>query len=370
MEKTQEVFFELVKAGLWEKSVCLAPYGMVDFDSVLGLAEEQTVVGLVTAGLEQVKDIKVPQVSILQFIGQTVQLEQRNKAMNDLIAELVAKMREAGIYTLLVKGQGIAQCYEKPLWRACGDVDFFLSDENYQKAKAFLLPLSSIQKPEGKREKHLGLNINDWVVELHGRLYGGLSNRIEKILDELQKDTFYGGNVRSWNNNGVQVFMLGVENDVFYVFTHIMQHFYKGGIGIRQICDWCRLLWTYRETLQILKLGNMVKAARLLSEWKTFGAFAVEYLGMPIEAMPLYSADKRWQRKAKRIKDFILMSGNFGHNRDNSYFEKYSYVIRKCISMGRRISDLFRHTMIFPLDSLRFFPNMMFNGLKSAANGE
>ena len=118
-----------------------------------------------------------------------------------------------------------------------------------------------------------------------------------------------------------------------------------------------------------------------MSEWKAFGAFAVEYLGMPIEAMPFL--DGRWKmedgrcvlnarmkKKADRICDFILEVGNMGHNRDSSYFEKYPYVIRKVFSLGRRISDLTRHARIFPLDSLRFLPRIMFNGVVSAIRGE
>lgn len=75
--------------------------------------------------------------------------------MNKFIAEMVDKMRVVGIYTLLVKGQGIAQCYERPLWRVSGDVDLLLSEENYQKAKEYLVPLSTFQKSEGRYSKHL-----------------------------------------------------------------------------------------------------------------------------------------------------------------------------------------------------------------------
>lgn len=381
--RVQEAFFALVKAGLWEgvnvnDNLDHNLFEGVDWSEVQQLAEEQSVVGLVAAGIDvfktQVQDFKIPKADALQFIGQTLQLEQRNQAMNYFIGVLVDKMRAAGIYTLLVKGQGIAQCYAKPEWRACGDVDFFLSDDNYEKAKAYLMPLASSVEEEYVREKHLGMTIDPWVVELHGHLYSGLSSRIERELDAVLEDTFHGGNVRSWDNNGVQVFQLSVENDAFYVFTHILQHFYKGGIGLRQICDWCRLLWTYRETLDVKKLEKRLRAAGLMSEWRVFAAFAVEYLGMPVDAMPLYNDNDNHndnlKRKARRIRDFVLMSGNFGHNRDSSYFQKYPYLIRKCISFGRRCGDLFRHTMIFPLDSLRFFPAMVINGMRSAARGE
>ena len=65
--QTEEIFFELVRAGLWEKEVRLAPYGEVDYSGVLRLAEEQSVVGLVAAELENVVDVKVPQAEALQF---------------------------------------------------------------------------------------------------------------------------------------------------------------------------------------------------------------------------------------------------------------------------------------------------------------
>ena len=370
-----KTFFELVRAGLWEKEARLLPFGKVYYEEVMRLAEEQSVVGLVAAGLGHVCDVKVPKEELLQFVGLSLRLEQQNKDMNVFLANLVEKMRSAGIYTLLVKGQGVAQCYEKPLWRSCGDIDLFLNDDNYEKAKTFLAPLATSIDKEGGHEKHLGMTIDSWVVELHGRLYCGLSSRIEKELDDIYRDTFFGGSVRSWNNDNVPVFLLSVENDAFYVFTHILQHFYKGGIGLRQICDWCRLLWTYREKLDCKLLESRIRKAGIMSEWKAFGAFAVEYLGMPGDAVPLLDVrslkeDVRWKRKADRICSFIMEVGNMGHNRDSSYYVKYPYVIRKAFSFSRRLGDLYRHARIFPLDSFRFLPSIVFNGVRSAINGE
>ncbi len=363
-------FFTLLRAGLWEKEANLSQFGNVDYDDVMRLAEEQSVVGLITTGLEHITDVKVPQEVLLQFIGQSLQLEQQNKNMNAFVAKLVEKMRNAGIYTLLVKGQGVAQCYEKPLWRACGDVDLFLSYDNYFKAKGLLIPLASEVEQEYAGVKHLGMTIGGWVVELHGSLRVGLPKRINRVLDDIRQDTFYGGNVRSWNNNGTLVFQLGKENDVVYVFVHFLNHFYKGGIGLRQICDWCRLLWTFRDSLDYVKIESRIKKMGLVSEWKAFYALATKYLGMPYIGSGFMVYDSQFDKKADKIMDFILMSGNFGHNRDMSYFSKYPFVIRKCCSMWMRVCDLYNHARIFPLDSLRFFPYIVFNGLRAAANGE
>jgi hypothetical protein len=378
-DSTIQAFFALIRAGLWEKDVELRKYGSTDFDQIMHLAEEQSVVGLVTAGLEHVQDVKVPQEWILQFIGSTLQIEQQNKEMNEFIARLIEQLRKKEVYAILVKGQGIAQCYERPLWRASGDVDLFLSDTNYKKAKEILKPLASTVEEEYVREKHLCMTIDDWIVELHGRLYCGLSSRIEKELDDVLRDTFYGGAVRSWDNNGAQVFLLRAENDAFYVFTHILQHFYKEGVGLRQICDWCRLLFCYREKLDLRVLEARINRAGLMTAWRTFGVFVVEYLGMPMEAMPLLNEkdihNKKLKSKAKRIRDYILSVGNMGHNRGSWLMEHDSwlsrqFVVRKAFSMFRRTGDMINHAWIFPKDSLRFFPRIMWNGMRSAVRGE
>ena len=370
INNAEHIFFNLLRAGLWEEDACLSSCDGIDYSAIYSLAEEQSVIGLIAAGLDHVKDVKVPQELLLSFIGSTLQIEQRNNAMNSFVADLIEKLRRENIYALLVKGQGVAQCYERPLWRASGDVDLLLSEDNYRRAKQILIPIATTVEDESETSKHLGLTINNWLVELHGKLHSSLSNRIRNGLNEIMNETFYGGNVRSWMNGKVQVFLLGVNNDVIYVFTHFLGHFYKGGIGLRQICDWCRMLWANKDKIDTQVLERKIKHMGLMNEWKAFGAFAVEYLGMPVESMPLYSNKKKWKRKADYICSFVLEVGNFGHNRDMSYYTKYPYLLRKFFSLGIRLKDLFRHARIFPFDTLSYIPMIMWSGLRSAVRGE
>ena len=370
MNNIQEVLFELVRAGLWETEVELGKYGSIDYSQILQLATEQSVVGLVAAGLEHVTDVKIPQEWALQFAGQTLQLEQRNKALNAFIAKLISKLREDDVYTLLVKGQGIAQCYEKPLWRACGDVDLFLNEQNYRKARNYLTLIAKSVEEEHDRNKHFAMTIDQWEVELHGTLWSGLWRSLDRELDRAQDDVFYGGKVRSWMNWQTQVFLPAADEDVIFVFSHILQHFYKEGIGLRQICDWCRLLYTYRESLNHVLLEQRIKRARMISEWKAFAALAVDYLGMPVEAMPFYSSDTKWSRKAKKILSFVFETGNFGHNRDYSYQKKYPYIIYKAISFWKHLKDGAFFFSIFPLDSIKVTWRRMAVGFSVVLQGK
>lgn len=378
LDNSQRAFFELLKAGLWADTTVNDSWFMVhgsvqvDWEKVYQLSEEQSVLGLVLAGIEKKNTNRTDNTNrpqqelLLQWIGEVQLLEQQNKAMNIFVAKLIEKLRKEDIYAILVKGQGIAQCYEKPLLRSSGDVDLLLSEGNYNRATTYLSPLASDVEKEYQYKKHQAMTIDSWVVELHGSLRGGLSSKIDGVLDNVQKNIFYSGNVRSWMNGKSQLFLPGVDCDVVFVFSHLLKHFYKGGLGVRQVCDWCRLIWTYRSKLDVTLLERRLRNMGLMSEWKAFGAFAVEYLGMQSDVMPLYSADAKWKRKADKICSFILEVGNMGHNRDMNYIKKYPYLIRKTCSMGRRCGDLFRHAMIFPMDSFRFFPYMMFNGFREA----
>ena len=363
MKRDQQLFIELIKDGLWKSRSTddsrVTIDESVDWNKLYQLAEEQSVVGLVATGINRVQKVasigarnqsseqkfkslrgeefkgttKVPKTISLKFVGRTMQLEHHNEEMNHFISELVDKLREKGIETLLVKGQGLAQCYEQPLSRASGDVDLLLDEENYKKAKDYLLPLATKHKREERYSKHLGIDIDPWYVEIHGTLRTGLSERVDKMVDAVQEDIFRNGRVRIWMNNNTRVLLPAPNHDTFMVFTHFIKHFYKKGMVLRQICDWVRLLWTYRGEIDAPLLKSWINRAGLMNEWQAFASLAVDQLGMPAEAMPFY--DSRCRDKGERLLAFIL--------------EGYS---------GKILRDTLRIAKLFPWKALCYSPSI------------
>lgn len=357
-----QAFFSLLKEGLWENKMvhdsCLMSHDFlnVDWDEVYRLASEQSVLGVVLAGIETSK-VRPPQELLLQWIGEIQMLEQQNQSMNHFIADLVERLRKADIYTLLVKGQGVAQCYEKPLWRCSGDIDLLLSNDNYNKAKSTLIPIASEVANENTTTKHQALIINGFDVELHGKMPFSLSKRVEDVIDEVLNDLFCRSNVKSWDCNGTQVFLPSPDNDVILIFTHFLHHFFIEGVGLRQISDWCRLLYIYRDSLNFKLLESRIKAMGLMSEWKAFYNLASRYLGMPDFGSGLTVHDSRFDKKADRIMELVLESGNFGHNKDLSYRSRFSGLTYKIVAAWRRLKDFASLIPVFPVDAPRFFVN-------------
>ena len=371
----QQAFFALLRAGLWAdipvhgEGLTINGSSHVDWEEVYQLAEEQSVVSIVLAGFEN-SGVKPPQDLLLQWIGEVQIIEQQNKSQNEYVGKLIEKLRKEEIYALLVKGQGIAQCYERPLWRSSGDIDLFLSGRNYKKTKKILMPLATSIDEEDTQELHLGMDIDNWTVELHGSLRSCCLSRMDKVIDEAQNDVFYGGNVRSWLNGKVQVFLPGVNCDVIFVFTHILKHFFNGGIGLRQICDWCRLLWTYKDSMDYGLLESRIRKMGLMTEWKTFAFLAVNTLGMPEQAMPFYSSKSRWKRKADRSLAIILKTGNFGHNVDRSYISENNIAKRKLITAWRGTLESFSHVTIFPIDTITIRFNLLWKAIWALIRGK
>ena len=372
LDNNTQAFFELVRAGLFPVHgeggmVNASFFEGVDWGEVYRMAEEQSVVGLVSAGLDWFKvhdsRFKVPQTVVLQFVDQTLQIEQRNKAMNEFVACLIEELRNADCYAVLVKGQGVAQCYERPLWRACGDVDLLLSRDNYEKAKTILESRAEKIDEEDKNRLHLAMTIDGWIVELHGTLLTGISRSLNKVVSQVQSDIFYGGEVRSWMNGKTQVFLPSADNDVFLVFSHILEHFYVEGIGLRQICDWCRLLWAYRGKIDVQLLERRLRDAKILTEWKGFASLAVDALGMPMETMPLY--DSSFSGKGSRIMEYVLETGNFGLNKDNSYRSKTSKLGGLFITFWRRVKEFAKLTKIFPTQTPKIFLTYVLGRVKA-----
>ena len=368
-KNTQEIFLLLLKAGLWG-DVKVNGYRLkvkesaIDWGEILRLAEEQSVIGLIAAGIERFQvsgsKFQVPQEWALQFIGQTLQIEQRNVAMSRFTEEAVERMYKAGLYPLLVKGQGLAQCYERPLWRSVGDIDFFFAKEEFPKAVEFFTAWPGANVVQDARyTKSFGVTIESWFVEVHGTLRDGLSTRLDKEIDRVQEDTFKNKRVRVWQNGETEIRLPDADNDVFLVFTHFVRHFYKGGMSVRQLCDWCRLLFCYSEKLDLRLLESRIRRAGLMEEWQAFYALATKYLGMPdldssfmfnfvdschdsanhASTMALAAPrvqDSRFDKKAERIMEAVLKNGGVEKN------------IRKAFSL-------------FPASTLRFLPGLVFN---------
>lgn len=427
-DNTVRLFFKLLRFGLWgssedvseaeRKSESIVPEGGeikalnltedLDWKQLYRLACEQTVAGYVAVGLEQyvaemkqnqsdridndVSDNNVEEVSfgshkpkmknekinasrptapenvIQAFKKIKFSIGLSNYRMNNFLANLIKELEEVGIEPLLLKGQGVAQNYLYPEVRQAGDIDLLLHGEDYEKAKMFLTPKADNLEIEENRRKHLGMHIGYFEVELHGTIHCNFGNKINTYLDKKQDELFIKKNFRYWCYKDVEISMPSADFDALFIFTHFLNHFYFGGLGLRQICDWIMFLHKSVQHIDSAELENDIKKLGVLREWQTFGCFAVKYLGMPEEEMPMYN--NKYTKKADKIRDFLIASGNFGKNRGYRDYSKDCYIIRKAKSLFIKGGYIINFLPVFPGNTIRFFFTFLSTGFSSAAKGE
>ncbi len=383
-------FLALASAGLWgEWGKGTVPWKDVDWEVVLQLAREQALAGIVASAFDtgdlvfEIQDV-VDHSQSKALAKKVYSIEQRNIGMNNFIVKLFAELQSNGLHPVLLKGQGVAQSYLNPLRRNPGDVDVLLGADEYEAAKKLLMPKASKTIADKENEKHTAFVLSGFIVELHGTLCLLLGKKIDAQMDILYERIFAQKKFSTIEFSGLadasgnQINLPEINIDVLYVFCHMLQHFFTGGIGLRQVCDLCRLLYTYRDEIDCEWLSVELEKMGLWAEWKSFGALAVDYLGMRPEYVPFLAEDEakgdgiaaKWHRKARRIMAYILSTGNMGKNRDDSYKKKYPYVIKKLISLMKIISNFWRLARIFPGDAALVSLKGVREGMTDLADGQ
>ena len=188
--------------------------------------------------------------------------------------------------------------------------------------------------PEKLAEKEIAFNKGYYVYELHESLvdFGNKKNvqYWNGIMDEVWKTPFYE------MINDVEVRTLPPTINAAYLFIHLFFHFIRGGIGLRQLCDWAIYLNHYKEEIDRKKLQEILVNLNLIKAYKVFGWILVDKLGMPLSSFPMQLDDKerRWEEGIMRI---ITDGGNFGrknHKATNSFLfkaETLMMIIKNCI---------------------------------------
>ena len=370
MKNSDKLFFDILRKGLWGKSEVdvFCSFDEQEWKEVLWLSSSQTVAGIIADGLSDCPQGVVPRQIAIKLISSSVSTEHRNQQINAKIAQLIPEFVKAGVPVVVVKGQAIAQSYKNPLSRMPGDIDLIVKPEDYERAKAIIRNLSGEEGTDDSGMKHFAAAVGDIEVEVHGTVHTSLSSKINDMLDEMQAEVLADGGSWVWNCNGVDVKVPSADFDALYIFLHLLQHFFCGGLGLRQLCDMAMALHAHKGEIDEQKLIERLERMKLESEWKAFIAFLVNYLGLPEQEAPLY--DDKYTKQADRIWKYIRKTGNFGKNKSRKYGMNSSYLLRKSESLIRNASSFADHIQLFPADSFKFFGYYFAIGMKTAAKGE
>ena len=353
MERSAEVLFSLLRNAHWGTPVEI-PAGFSDWARVAQLAKIQSVLGV--AGNVMLTDERIAsdmpselKAKIRSFILTNMMTHTK---LNSVLSKVVSELSAAGIPSVLLKGQGLAQYYPKPELRQCGDIDLYVGLENYDATYDVMKPLATEIDDRKALEvgKHYDLYIGKVAVEVHRYTDTYPTARLDRIYQEVS--------VKGLNDALVPVCISGCnvntpsdDYNAFYVFSHLFHHFIINGLGARHLSDWMLFLRARSGHIDRDRLRDTLERLDMMEPWQAFGCVLVTYFGMSAEDFPFYDASQQW--KAVKIIERILTEGNFGKERDVYKKRGKIYLINKTWAMFAHIGRSFGLLFLFPRHSFR-----------------
>lgn len=352
----EKVFIELLKTSLWGGKAEV-PAGFKEWGKVFALAKQQSVLALVA-------NVVLNDASLAEGIpaGMKEKLKSfvlvnlsTHSMLNNTLVQVVTALNEAGVESVLLKGQGIARNYPVPELRACGDIDIYVGTANYLKSCEILGAIASWKEDGEPMEntKHFDIRIGKTTVEIHRFSDVNASKHYDKIYQGYSDEGLSCG-LRVLDFAGTKVNTPADDFNAFYIFNHLWHHFITSGVGLRQFCDWMLFLHGHKDGIDLVRLRRIIVDMDLMGPWQAFGCVLVEVLGMSAEEFPFYDASA--SGRVGRIMRHVLEEGNFGHER-SIYANRRgeSYLYRKIKSLFLHMGRSLQLFMIFPSHVARQF---------------
>lgn len=345
----QQQFLELLRAGLWGTPAdpALFTEEATDWKEILRIAKEQTVQVIVADGIETLpKEKWPPKQAMIRLMMTRVKTSQMHTLLNTTLCQVVNALNAEGIPSVLLKGQGVAKNYRLPESRMCGDIDLYVGKENYRRTIETIAKLDPNGNAIGlETSMHQHVTINGVEIEVH-HTTDHLSVRkhrkaLDKWVNECMNLTATPVSTNIWSSLGTDITLPPHTYNAFFILHHAVRHLASEGIGLRQICDWMRYLYTYGHDINIVELTEKLKTFNMEQIWEEFSHLATNVLGLPADRLPLKPKKSASQKTDLLLKQ-IFNTGNFGRYAAEKIDTSEKNVLkRKWRNFGVQSSRLF-----------------------------
>lgn len=343
MTKTERAYIDLLRHALWGETVDSCSVSPRELVCLANVQKTRPLIldVLMRSGIEVDEELSN---EIENFI---IKSASSHLLQDRLLSSLVLALRKSGINAVLLKGEGIANCYPSLYLRECGDIDLYVDESDYKKACEIVRKeMDGNNTPESlESDKHFLIRKGEMIVEIHHHTLTLQSKDDNAFFESMSKDGL--------SRNLVQLDFCGVPVDTpadsfnaFYIFLHAWEHFKGRGLGLRHLCDWAMFLHSRHDNIDLNAIKEALDKMGLWEAWQAFAGIAVDILGLPADEMPFYAPDAA--SRARRIVNIMLDEGDLGKFRHHVRHRRKDYLGRKIQSLWALSLKCFRLFFIFP----------------------
>lgn len=245
-----ELFFDLIRVSLGTQGCMSSTPSEEEWKELYAMAKKQGVLGVCFSGLHALKRNQQmpPEDLYIKWMTMAAKIQRLNERMNKACVEVQAKLKEEGLESCILKGQGLAAIYETysdngekldlTTLRHCRDIDVWVNAPKHK-----VLEVAKKFGVEGKASYNsVGVKMFDDIpVELYYRptyarnpIY---NSRLQKWCEE------YRGFEEQKGFEMVNGFKVPPQAfNMLYMITHMYHRHFNMSMGMRQLIDYYFML--------------------------------------------------------------------------------------------------------------------------------
>ncbi len=334
-----ELFYELLRVALGNQECLSKTPTAEEWAWLFEMAEKQAVDGITYDALKVLAQHgqKAPEEVMLDWFSYSQQIKEQNKIVNQRCKEITELFAEAGYKTCILKGQGNAKMYPNPLVRVSGDIDIWVNGDRDD-----IIRFCQSKADVGKRTYlHIDFSIYDDVpVEVHFIPSYSIVLRFNKKLQHFF-ESFQTEKISTIDTKDNDFRLLIPEKKVNLIFqmSHMMRHFFFGGIGLRQVIDYYYLLRYADGKYDKDEVAKWYSDLGIMKFAKAVMWIMQEILGMDDNYL-IACPDKK---RGRLLLDEIMKGGNFGQ-----YDERWTKQLQKRSFGLSVITRNIKYLVLFP----------------------
>lgn len=357
MDVAQRNFFRLLREGAFNVTTApVEPMSPWKWSMLYNIAMMHGVVALVYDGVKKHENdfyLQLPP-ELKQRWGKAADdIAAANTRCEDCLSELFSSLNHEQLRPILLRGQSLAQLYDNPLSRTCGDIDIFFPYEA-QAAKADHWATSNGKEASKTDDETFKYKWNGLDVE-HYRHAQRLTNPMlnKKLQSIINKE------IRCCDSTYIHIGETKVETlpptlCLLMMIVRIARYTLNEGIRLKQLVDMGMLLRKIGNQVDFVKLQKWLEQLKLTQMAQLEGAMLADFLDFETVEIPFM--DNRANKNTGQVRKDIF-SSSATHNEDWYFTQGKNIFVRASNSgaMTWQMKHLARFFAYYPTEALTSF---------------
>ncbi len=241
--------------------------------------------------------------------------------VQNIECKLTALFEKNNIKCAILKGSAAFMYYPAGIYRSFGDVDIFVSNEDYPVAAELMVNSGYKQlSPLYENPRNVTFEKGNVKIELHRHFFSNVLEKYDEILYRSLNDTY------KKQVSGGEISVFPDAQNGLILLQHLRQHLYEG-LGLRQFIDFLMFVSSVCDDKFFEeKFKPLTEKTGLTKLAKTVAYMGKQYFGLPAH---ITWCDDIKSQTANDLLLYIFDNGNFAVKKNEQNRSVVNIVGRK-----------------------------------------